>query len=114
MVSQPTLLRIAAHATPHQLDPPNADEFYAMLGKFTVAWSRFEGHFSGVLLQILAMPEAALLAQALPLSWKRRAKVWRRAFNTIPLLYPMQCSALGFIQMVMDEVQSRHIGVHAI
>jgi hypothetical protein len=114
MVSPPTLLRITAHATPHHSDPPDADEFYAMLGKFTVAWSRFEGHFSGALLQILAMPEAALLAQALPLSWKQRAKLWRGAFNTISSLHPKQRNALDFIKVVMDEVQSRHIGVHAI
>jgi hypothetical protein len=85
-----------------------------MLGKFTVAWSRLEGHFSGALLQILAMPEAALIAQALPLSWERRAKLWRAAFNTIPSLQPMQRNALNFLKIVMDEVQSRHIGVHAI
>ena len=114
MISQPTLLLITAHATPHHSDPSDADEFYAMLGKFTVAWSRFEGHFSGALLQILAMPEAALLTQALPFSWKRRAKLWRAAFNTIPSLQPMQRNALNFIKIVMDEVQSRHIGVHAI
>jgi hypothetical protein len=34
----PLMVSIAAHYTPHHNDPPNATEFYAALGLFTVAW----------------------------------------------------------------------------
>jgi hypothetical protein len=47
MVSQAMQLRITAHATPHNSDPSDAHEFYAMLGMLTVAWGRLEGHIIG-------------------------------------------------------------------
>jgi hypothetical protein len=114
MTSPPILLRITAHSTPHQLDPPNAEEFYAALGMLVVAWGRFEGHFSGALLQILALPESRQIAEALPISWKKRAKLWRKAFATLPSLQPMQGAATAFIETAMRELQSRNVVAHAI
>lgn len=110
----PVPLRITAHATPHPSDPPDAHEFYTALGQFTVAWGRFEGHFSGALLMILAMPEAAPLLEPLPISWKKRASLWRRAFNTLPSLAPRRDLALRFIERVMQEISARHLGAHGI
>jgi hypothetical protein len=81
MVSQPTLLRITSHATPHKSDPPNAHEFYTALGMLTVAWGRLEGHIIGALLTILALPEASAFTVALPLAWEGRNKLWKQAFN---------------------------------
>jgi hypothetical protein len=40
---RPVMITITSHATPHTSDPIDADRFYAALGKFTVAWGRFEG-----------------------------------------------------------------------
>jgi hypothetical protein len=114
VAQQPTALRITAHATPHASDPANASELYAALGMFMVAWGRFEGHFNGALLQILALPEAADIAEALSISWDRRAKFWRKAFTTLPSLQPMQGSAEAFIERVMLELPSRHVVSHAI
>jgi hypothetical protein len=114
MASPPILLRITAHNTPHQSDPPNADEFYAAVGRFTVAWGRFEGHFTAAMLQILSLPEAVHLTRAVPISWKKRAKLWRDAFNGVDSLRPLQARALGFIQRVMSEIEDRHLGAHAI
>jgi hypothetical protein len=92
MVSELTLLRITAHYTPHSSDPPDAHEFYAALGMFTVAWGRFEGHMTGALLQILAMPEASTTDSHLPIlcltiAWKKRAILWKAAFKTTRAVY---------------------------
>jgi hypothetical protein len=59
MASPPILLCITAHSTPHQSDPPDAHEFYAVLGMLAVAWGRLEGHVIGNLLTIMNFPEVA-------------------------------------------------------
>jgi hypothetical protein len=114
MVSPPTLLRITAHATPHKSDPPNAQEFYAALGKLIIAWGRLEGHFIGALLMILALPEASSFAEPLPLAWKRRKELWERAFDKIPALKAQQARANDFMGRLIDEVESRNFAAHAI
>lgn len=114
MVTQPTLLRITAHATPHSTDPPGAHEFYTLIGMLTVAWGRLEGHIIGALLMILALPEAAAIAEPLPLSWGRRERLWRKAFNTIPRLQIHRDRAVAFMDKVVGETTDRNFVVHAI
>jgi hypothetical protein len=114
---QPTLLRIPAHHTPHANDPPDAHEFYAALGMFTVAWGRFEGHIIGALLKILAMPEASAISSPIPILWEKwpkRAELWEAAFKTIPSLAPCKDLAIAFMNRVMEEIKDRHFGAHAI
>jgi hypothetical protein len=112
--NQPKSLRITAHATPMDSDPPNAHEFYAAFGMFMVAWSRLEGHVGGVLLQILTLPEAAVLKAEFPKNWKGRIELWRNAFNKLPSLAAIAPGALGYIKEVEREVEARHVGAHAI
>jgi hypothetical protein len=115
MVSQPTLLRIVAVETPHPTDPPDADIFYAALGRFTVAWGRFEGHFTAAILLLHNLRGHDYAATtAVPMSWKRRAETWREAFNILPVLQPLQAKAITYIERVMNEVEDRHIGAHSI
>jgi hypothetical protein len=114
MMQEPHLLRITAHHTPHRSDPPEAHLFYAALGKFVVAWGRFEGHFTGALLQILALPNAHAISRKLPISWEGRAEVWRESFARMSSLALFRAQALSFVDIVMAEVGSRHLGAHAI
>ena len=114
MVSRPTMLRITAHSTPHLSDPPNADAFYSTLGKFVVAWGRFEGHITAAMIQILELPDARQLKYVVPLSWKGRAQLWRKAFNNFDSLKPLQGRALAFIKKAMDEARDRNFAAHAI
>jgi hypothetical protein len=114
MVSLPTLLRITAHATPHKSDPPNAQEFYAALGKLIIAWGRLEGHIIGALLMIVALPEASQFAEPLPLAWKRRKDLWERAFDKIPVLKAHQPRATDFMVRLIDEAESRNFAAHAV
>jgi hypothetical protein len=111
----PTLLRITAHHTPHASDPPNAYEFYAVLGMFTVAWGRFEGHLTGCMLQILNLPEAlAKSPEATPMSWSKKSKFWKDSFKSFGTLAPKRDTALTFMTRVMEEVKDRNFGAHAI
>jgi hypothetical protein len=114
MISQPTQLRITAHATPHQSDPPDAHEFYVVLGKFIVAWGRLEGHIIGAFLRILNLPEAAQFQQPVPLAWEKRLDLWKRAFKTVPALQPHKDRAIAFMQNMRDEAQNRNVAAHAI
>jgi hypothetical protein len=115
MVSQPTLIRITAHATPRHSDPPNADEFYAMLGKLIVAWGRLEGYIIGALLMILALSAASTFAIPLPIAWEGRNKLWKQAFNKIPALKAHQGHAIAFMGKVIDEAKDdRNFATHAI
>jgi hypothetical protein len=114
MISQPTQLRITAHATPHQSDPPDAHEFYVMLGMFIVAWGRLEGHIIGAFLRILNLPEAAQFQQPVPLAWEKRLDLWKRAFKTIAALQPHKDRAIAFMKNMHDEAQNRNVAAHAI
>lgn len=102
MVISPTLLRITAHSTPHQSDPPDAHEFYAALGMLAVAWGRLEGHVIGNLLTIMNFPEMAPLCP-LPLTWERRRELWTRAFTKVPALQPCKGRAVAFMNSLIAE-----------
>jgi hypothetical protein len=115
MVSSPVALRIMAVETPHPTDPSDADLFYAALGRFTVAWGRFEGHFTGAILALHNLQGYAYASTTpIPMSWKRRAATWRKGFNELVELAPLRPRAMTYIERVMNEVNGRHIGAHAI
>jgi hypothetical protein len=114
MVSQAMQLRITAHATPHNSDPSDAHEFYAMLGMLTVAWGRLEGHIIGAFLMILNLPEAAQFYQPVPLAWEKRLDLWKRAFKTVAALQPHKDRAIAFMQNMHGEAKSRNVKAHAI
>ena len=114
MVLSPTLLRITAHSTPHQSDPPDAHEFYAALGMFAVAWGRLEGHVTGNLLTIMNFPELADGLGPLPLTWDKRLDLWTRAFDKVPALQPNKLRATAFMKSLKAEAEDRNFAAHAI
>jgi hypothetical protein len=114
MVLSTTLLRITAHATPHQSDPPDAREFYAALGMFVVAWCRLEGHLTGNLLTIMNFPELADGLVPLPLRWDKRFDLWKRAFDKVPALQPYKLRAVAFMKSLVAEAEDRNFAAHAI
>ena len=108
-----TLLRITAHSTPHELDPPNASDFYSVLGMLLVAWGRLEGHVIGNLLTILNFPEMTN-SVPLPLAWDNRLDLWKKAFTTVPILKPHKDRAVEFMKMIIAEAKDRNLIAHAI
>jgi hypothetical protein len=114
MVShEPAFVRIAAHGTPHHSDPPNAHEFYGLLGMLIVAWGRLEGHVIGNLLTIMNLPEVAP-SGPLPLAWDRRFELWKRAFSNVPALKPHKDRAITFMESITKEATDRNFIAHAI
>lgn len=69
-------------------------------------------HFSTTILSILALPEAEPIRVPLPLSWKKRAAFWRRAFNELPSLKPFLPMALPLLKRIMESVEDRHFLAH--
>ena len=82
-------IKMRLEDTPYGDDPDNADELYLAIGRYFVAWSRFEGHFLGCLLTIRTLPHAPFEKSGFPISWKKRADYWRQAFREMPQLQPL-------------------------
>lgn len=107
-----TRLTVTLKSTPFSHDPPNAGEYYEALGRAMVLWGRFENHFSNCIMLIRTMPEGKAIEEEHPISWKKRAAFWRKAFNTIPALAKWKDHALRLISDAMTVAQDRHIVTH--
>jgi hypothetical protein len=110
---KPGLLRIHVEHTPSPNDPKGADELYKAIGLLIVAWGRLEGHFVTCLLMLLAASEGRL-GEQLPMNWKERAAVWRKAFETIAPLQPFKEAAFKLLIEIEDAAQERHVVAHAL
>ncbi|HEY5279037.1 MAG TPA: hypothetical protein VIJ67_04725 [Pseudolabrys sp.] len=111
---EPFLLRVNVEPTPSLNDPRGVDEFYKALGILMIAWGRLEGHFVVCLLTILAAPGGHLLGRNVPLQWSERAKMWRKAFDTLAPLQGMRPSASEFLTEIEDLAVDRNAIVHAL
>lgn len=105
-------VRITVKSTPFADDPPNASEYYAALGRALFLWGRFENCFVNTLMIIRNMPEAQHLDGEFPVSWKRRATLWRRAFKELPRLQQYREKASALINDAMEAARVRVIFFH--
>ena len=105
-------LQITVKSTPFIDDPANASEFYAALGRALFLWGRFENCFVNALMIIRNMPEAQHLDAEFPVSWKRRAELWRRAFKDLPRLHQYRDKANALIRDAMEAQRVRVIFFH--
>jgi hypothetical protein len=111
---KPGMLRICVEHTPSPFDPKGADEYYKEIGLLVVAWGRLEGHFVACLLTLLAMDEGHELGEQLPMDWKRRATMWRKAFETFTVLRPFKEAAMQLVTQIDDAALDRHAVVHSL
>lgn len=105
-------LEITVKSTPFIDDPANASEYYAALGRALFLWGRFENCFVNALMIIRNLPEAKHLDGEFPVSWKRRAELWRRAFKELPRLGAHREKALALIRDAMEAQRVRVIFFH--
>lgn len=113
MTLKPSLaLPIRPDPTPYKDDPILASRFYQMLGTFIVAWGRYEGHFVSTLFVTTALPGAEAFRCEPPVSWKRRAKLWRAIFTGVPTLQWLSAHAIALLEDTMKSVNDRHIVAH--
>jgi len=111
--AEPFLFRLKVEHTPSPNDPAGADEFYRALGIMVVAWGRLEGHFVTTLLLMMTVAGADL-GEKLPMDWKSRSAMWRKAFDAIPDLSMFKVSALKFIEKMEALALDRHAIVHSL
>jgi hypothetical protein len=111
--AEPFLLKIHVEHTPSPNDPKGADDYYRAVGLLIVAWGRLEGHFVTCLLMLLAVADGRL-GRKLPMSWKERAEVWRKAFETMEALRPFREAALTLLTEMEDVATDRHAVAHAL
>lgn len=112
MASSKKTITLRVKSTPFGGEPEGATAYYEALGRALVLWGRFEVHFSGCLMIILSLPEAASITAPLPISWNNRAAFWRKAFKVLPSLEPFQEPALSLIGSIMDSIGDRHLMAH--
>jgi hypothetical protein len=62
----------------------------------------------------MGLPEASGFVRPLPISWERRAKLWKKAFKSLPSLLPRKDEAIAFMRRALEEVEDRNFGAHAI
>jgi hypothetical protein len=111
---QAGMLRITIQHTPSPTDPEGAGELYKALGIMIVAWGRLEGQFVLCLLTLLNLPGGNELGDQLPMHFDRRATIWRKAFETMPLLQSFREAALELLDGIKDAAHDRHVIVHAL
>ena len=110
----PIMINLRMDDTPWHDDPDSAEALYTWLGITAVAWGRLEGHVVAVLMSIRALPGTFILPGTFPVSCKRKAKTWRTAFQTMPILQPYAALALQNMVDIMFYVQKRHYLSHAM
>ena len=109
----PAVIKYNIRFTPLPTDPKGASEFYYSLGVLMVAWGRLEGHFTLTLLNLMRMAGATVVTHKLPISWKARCGIWRKAFKSIHELKPLEDKANQLLDKIIDTAQDRHILLHA-
>lgn len=110
----PVHLSIRLEDTPWQSDPTCAGDFYRSLGVAIVAWGRLEGHVVATLMQVRQLPGTTILPGEFPVSWRRKAKTWRRAFREMPILSNLRGHAEQIMTEIMNEIQTRHFLSHTM
>jgi hypothetical protein len=98
-LAEPFLFRLTVEHTPSPNDPEGADDLYRAIGIMVVAWGRLEGHFVASLLTMMAI-SGDRLGHQLPMNWKARSAMWRKAFETLPYLAAFKQSGLQFLTQV--------------
>ena len=110
------VIPVQVENTPAATDPVGTDEYYRTLGMTMMALGRLEGQFSVALLTLMNLPGCETLGFVLPIAWKRRAEMWRQAFQrtTELSLSFYRDNALALLIEIMDVMQDRHALSHAI
>jgi hypothetical protein len=109
-----TILRITAHSTPDNSDPPDAHTFYAALGMLSVAWGRLEGHAIGNVLTIINLLGRGHEKITL-FPWDRLVELWNEGFSSLQPLKAHETRAAAFIQSVKDAAAAdRNFAAHTI
>ncbi len=108
------IIRHQLEHTPSPNDPPDAPEFYRMLGIFIVGWGRLENHFLMCLLDIFGLPEfPAKIAKRIPQTFDRRLEFWNKSFAEIPRMAARRPAAESFESQLSDLAKDRHYVAHA-
>lgn len=108
---------ITIRSAPFERDPPDADRFYAAVGRAMLLWGRFEMGLDHALLGIVALRDAGSIGvrpeEGVPATLNQKARMWRRAFTTLPALSDMKSAALQLMDDAMEAAEDRAVFAHA-
>lgn len=103
---------LTVKSAPFMGDPEGAEKFYEAVGRLTFLWGRFEVHFTMLVLDIIQILGHMGEDHEVPISWKRRAELWRRGFNKIPELEVAREWAHEYVERAMAAANRRHALTH--
>jgi plasmid stabilization system protein ParE len=118
-MSSSYILIIPSENTPSHDDPCEADRYYKAVGLLVVAWGRFGSHFLLTCINILSLPEAAVIEHKLqkrwlPDAWPDRAEYWRAAFDQIPSLQSFKEGANQLMDGILTKVSEYELVGHGL
>ncbi len=102
-----------------QADPPNANPIYTAIGRTIVSWGLFENQLDFGLMSILRTPDAEpirprlVTGEPMPVAFKQKVKLWRKAFRRMPILSNYRESALTIIDNAKQLAARRDAIVHS-
>ncbi|WP_141701247.1 hypothetical protein [Methyloceanibacter methanicus] len=100
---------------PFGTEPPDAPEFYELFGRCAVLWGRLDSTLEYVLVELAALPSAAdIRPREIPVSFKRKIKLWRKLYQTLPEVSGRQSRALKFADDAVALSQKRNPLIHAV
>ncbi|OPH82496.1 hypothetical protein [Nitrobacter vulgaris] len=109
--AEPFLFRLNVEHTPSSNDPEGADEFYRAIGIMVVSWGSLEGHFVASLLTMMTIAPSELGVK-LPMNWKARAAIWRKAFDVVSDFSMYRASAFHFLEKMESVALQDHVAVY--
>lgn len=104
-----------AHAvgSPFAKDPPDADTYYAALGRMGVLWGRFEQNLEYVVLIMSKAPGAPKPKEGRPRSYRKKIEHLKRYCKETSRLTPMLDYTLDFAGRAKNVGLKRHELFHA-
>ncbi|MEX2202400.1 MAG: hypothetical protein WD711_13455 [Dongiaceae bacterium] len=99
---------------PFDGEPDDADEFYALVGRCTILWGHVDTTVEGMLSYLMDIPSAAEVREPeIPISFKRKMRLWRKAYNRMPELADAKSAAIKFANEAARLSEQRQTIIHS-
>ena len=89
------------------------DQLYRAVGMLVTTWPFLEHYLAICIWTFLHSPNLPAELQDTPVSLKKKAEYFKRAFKLLPQFAPLKDEGLALIQRVMDLKDYRHDIVHS-
>ena len=99
--------------SPFADDPPDAEKYYAAIGRVMVLWGRFEQNLEDVISALGFIPRAPRLSNGRPRNFKKKVERLKELCRETPALKHLYVAACAFSSKALLAGQKRHALVHS-